>query len=497
MPDNPLRGEELHDQTLSLTDMPQNAIVIGAGPNGLAAAIELARAGYSVSVYEARETVGGGARSAELTLPGFVHDICSAVHPLASGSPFFSKLGLDQFGLEFINPPAALAHPFDDGTAILLDRSVEGTGATFGQDARAYRKLMNPLVRDWNLVVADLLAPPRIPKHPLKMARFGFYGIRSAQGLARGRFQAERTRGFFAGLAAHSFLSLDMRASAAFGLVLAALGHTVGWPIIRGGSQMLADALAAYLQRQGGQIFLESPVDSMDQLPQAKIIMCDITPRQLLQLAGPKLPEGFKKKLKAYRYGPAAFKIDWALRGPVPWKARECAQAATVHLGSRLEEIAQSEAATWQGRHSEKPFVILVQPSLFDPSRAPEGQHTLWAYCHVPNGSRVDMTERIENQIERFAPGFRDQILARCVLAPADLERHNSNLVGGDINGGAADLRQLFIRPTASLYSTPVKGLYLCSSSTPPGGGVHGMCGYHAAHTVLRKYGLASDLVTL
>ncbi|HUE81248.1 MAG TPA: NAD(P)/FAD-dependent oxidoreductase, partial [Pyrinomonadaceae bacterium] len=291
-----------------------------------------------------------------------------------------------------------------------------------------------------------------------------------------------------AGLAAHSFLSLDMSASAAFGLVLAALGHTVGWPIIRGGSQKLADALAAYLQQQGGQIFLESPVESMDQLPQAKIFMCDVTPRQLLQLAGPKLPESFKKKLRAYRYGPAAFKIDWALRGPVPWKARECAQATTVHLGGTLDEIAHSEAATWQGRHSEKPFVILVQPSLFDPSRVPEGQHTLWAYCHVPNGSRVDMTERIENQIERFAPGFRDQILARRVLAPADLERHNSNLVGGDINGGAADVRQLFIRPTASLYSTPVKGLYLCSSSTPPGGGVHGMCGYHAARTALKEY---------
>ncbi len=469
--------------------MPNNAIVIGAGPNGLAAAIELARAGYSVRVYEANETVGGGVRSAGLTLPGFVHDICSAVHPLAAGSPFFSQLPLAQYGLEYVDPPAAMAHPFDDGTAVFLHRSVELTAEGLGRDDSAYRRLIGPLVEGWNFLAEDLLSPPGIPRHPIKLGRFGFYGIRSGKGLARSLFTEERTRAFFAGLAAHSFLSLDMLASAAFGLVMATTGHVFGWPITRGGSQRISNALTSYLSELGGEVFTGVRIDSIDQLPDARIIMCDITPRQLLKITGARFPSTFRNKLKRYRYGPAAFKIDWALRGPVPWKARECTQAATVHLGCSFEEIEASEKACWRNEVAERPFVLVSQPSLFDPTRAPEGRHTLWGYCHVPNRSGVDMTELIENQIERFAPGFRDQILAKHVMSPADLERHNPNLVGGDINGGAQDLRQMFTRPTISLYSTPVKGIYICSSSTPPGGGVHGMCGYNAARTAVRDLG--------
>jgi phytoene dehydrogenase-like protein len=473
--------------------MPHNAIVIGAGPNGLAAAIELARAGYLVQVYEANDTIGGGVRSAELTLPGFVHDICSAVHPLAAGSPFFSQLPLARYELEYINPPAAMAHPFDDGTAVLLHRSVELTAEGLGRDGSAYRQLIGPLVNDWDLLAEDLLSPPGIPRHPIKLAQFGFYGIRSAKGLTQGLFTEERTRAFFAGLAAHSFLSLDMLASAAFALVMATIGHAIGWPITRGGSQRIANALTSYLRDLGAKVLTGVRIDSIDQLPDSRIIMCDVTPRQLLKIAGTRFPSTFRNKLKRYRYGPAAFKIDWALRGPVPWKAEGCTQAATVHLGCSFEEIYASEKACWQNEYVERPFVIVSQPNLFDPARAPEGRHTLWGYCHVPNGSRVDMTEVIENQIERFAPGFRDQILTKHVMSPADLEKHNPNLVGGDINGGAQDLGQMFTRPTMSLYSTPVKGLYICSSSTPPGGGVHGMCGYNAARAAIHHVGRGND----
>lgn len=464
-----------------------DAIVIGAGPNGLAAAIELTRAGYSVSIFEANETVGGGARSAELTLPGFVHDICSAVHPLAVNSPAFSHLPLENYGVEFINPPVALAHPFDDGSAVLLSRSVDVTAENFGEDANTYKSLMKPLVESWQQLAEDLLAPPRIPHHPFKIARFGFYGIRSAKNLAEGLFRNERTRTFFAGLASHSFLSLDMLATSAFALVMGTLGHAVGWPVPRGGAQKISDALASYLRECGAEIQTGVQVNSIEELPRAKIIMCDITPRHLIKIAGNHFPPKFRRKLERYRYGPAAFKIDWALRSAVPWKSEECRQAVTVHLGGSFNEIFASELACWRGERSEKPFVIVAQPSLFDRTRAPEGQHTLWGYCHVPNGSRFDMIERIENQIERFAPGFRDQVLARHVMSPADLERHNQNLIGGDINGGVQDLRQLFTRPTISTYSTPVPGLFICSSSTPPGGGVHGMCGYNAARTALRK----------
>lgn len=464
-----------------------DAIVVGAGPNGLAAAIELARAGHSVCIFEANEMIGGGARSAELTLAGFVHDICSAVHPLAAGSPFFSKLPLTQYGLEFINPPAALAHPFDDGTAVLLHRSVEMTAEGLGSDAKAYKKLMGPLVEDWSDLADDLLGPLRIPRHPLKVARFGFYGIRSARSLAQSLFKDKRTRALFGGLAAHSFLSLDRRTTSAFALVLATMAHVIGWPIARGGSQKIAEALASHFRELGGEIFTSVRVKSLAELPRAQVVMCDVTPHQLLGMAAHELPSGFRQKLQRYRYGPGAFKIDWALRGPVPWKAVECFQAATVHLGGSFEEISASEFAPWRGQHSDSPFVIVCQPTLFDPTRAPQGQHTLWAYSHVPNASNFDMTEHIENQIERFAPGFREQILAKNVMSPAKLEEHNANLIGGDINGGVQDLRQLFTRPTIRMYSTPLKWLYICSSSTPPGGGVHGMCGYHAARAALRQ----------
>ena len=467
--------------------MNYDAIVIGAGPNGLAAAIELARAGKSVCVYEANGTVGGGARTAELTLPGFLHDVCSAVHPLAAGSPFFSKLPLDKYGLEFIYPSVCLAHPFDDGTAVVLNRSVALTSKSLGQDGAAYKKLFLPVVERWNELTNDLLGPPRFPRHPLIAAGFGVHAIRSAKGLAESIFVKNKTRAFFAGLAAHSFLALDRFATAAFALMLGAMGHVIGWPIARGGSQRIANALAEYLVDHCGEIITDCRVDSLAQLPPARAILCDMTPRQVLRVAEDLLPSGFRHKLNRYRYGPGAFKMDWALSARVPWTAKECYEAGTVHLGGSFEEVLSSEQLVSQSKHPEKPFVIVAQPTLFDPTRAPSGQHTLWAYCHVPNGSQTDMTDQIEQQIERFAPGFRDCILARSVMSPLDLECHNANLVGGDINGGAQDLSQMFLRPTFRLYSTPSKGLYICSSSTPPGGGVHGLCGYHAARVALRK----------
>jgi len=463
-----------------------DAVVIGSGPNGLAAAIELARAGRSVIVYEAEETIGGGARSAELTLPGFVHDICSAVHPLAAASPFFRTMPLAAHGLKWIHPPAPLAHPFDDGTVAVLERSIEQTSETLGGDAEAYRKLMKPLAASWEQLEPELLGPLRWPRHPLALARFGLRALRSARSLAEHLFKGERARALFAGLAAHSMLPLEQMATAAFGLVLGITGHRVGWPVPRGGSQRIADALASYLQSLGGEIVTGARIESVDELPPSRAVLCDVTPLQLLRLAGQRLPNGYRRQLARYRYGPAAFKMDWALDGPIPWKAADCARAGTVHLGGTLAEIAASERAPSKGEHAEKPFVLVAQPSLFDSTRAPAGKHTAWAYCHVPNGSTFDMTDRIENQIERFAPGFRRSVLARKVTTPAGLERHNANLVGGDINGGAQDIRQLFLRPTLNLYTAPARGLYICSSSTPPGGGVHGMCGYFAARAALR-----------
>jgi phytoene dehydrogenase-like protein len=463
------------------------AIVVGAGPNGLAAAIELAKRGKRVCVYEANETIGGGARSAALTLPGFIHDTCSAVHPLAVGSPFFKNLSLAEYGLEFIYPPAAVAHPFDDGSAILLHRSVGDTASQLGRDARSYERLLTPLAQDWEILAPELLGPIHLPSHPFAMTRFGLNAIRSAAGFVKSRFKEDRTRAFFAGAAAHSCLSLHQLGTTAFGLVLLTLGHAGGWPIPRGGTQNISNALAAYLKSLGGEIVTGKRVQSLDDLAPSTCVLFDLTPRQLLTIVGERFPANFKRKLASYKYGPAVFKMDWALDGPVPWRAPECTQAATLHLGGSFAEIEASESAIWEGKCSDRPFVLAAQPSLFDSTRAPEGKHTLWAYCHVPNGSTIDMTARIENQIERFAPGFRSRVIARSSLSPAQMENLNANLVGGDINGGAATITQLFTRPTIRTYSTPLRDVYICSSSTPPGGGVPGMCGYHAARTALRK----------
>ena len=466
-----------------------DAVVIGSGPNGLGAAITLARAGWSVLVVEAAETVGGGMRSTELTLPGFVHDVCSAIHPLAVGSPFFASLPLRDHGLELIHPASPLAHPLDDGTAVMMERDVAATAANLGADGPRYRRWMGRLARSWPRVADDLLSPLRPPRHPIAIAPFGLSVLRSARGLAESWYEGPRARALFAGIAAHSMLPLEQRASAAIGVVLAVLGHACGWPLARGGTQRIADALAGYFRALGGRIETGRRVDSLDDLPAARAVLADVAPRELLRIAGARLGSRYRRTLERYRYGPGAFKVDWALDGPVPWRATACLRAATVHVGGTLDEIALAEAGVGRGAHPERPFVLFAQPSLFDPSRAPAGRHTAWGYCHVPNGSTVDMTARIEAQIERFAPGFRDRILARHVMGPAQLERYNANYVGGDINGGLADLRQLFARPVARLvpYRTPARGLYLCSSSTPPGGGVHGMCGYHAARTALRQ----------
>jgi phytoene dehydrogenase-like protein len=465
-----------------------DAVVVGAGPNGLAAAITMARAGRSVLVLEAAETIGGGARTAELTLPGFRHDVCSTIHTLAEASPCFSELPLAEHGLELIVPPAPLAHPLDDGTAVMLERSVEATAAGLGQDARVYRKLMGPLVEGKDRLMPFLLGHSPIPRRPLVAARFGLLALRSAVGLAK-RFRGERARALFAGLAAHSIQDLYRPPTASFGLVLGLFAHLHGWPVARGGSQRLADALASYLRTLGGEIETARHVDSIDDLPAARLTMLDVTPRQVLRLARHRLPGRYARALRRYRYGPGVFKADWALDGPVPWTAEECLRAGTVHLGGTLEEIADSEETVWRREAPAKPYVIVVQQSLFDESRAPAGKHTLWAYCHVPNGSPAHMIERIEAQVERFAPGFRDRIIQRHVMGPAEMERYNENYVGGDINGGVQDLWQLYTRPTIRLnpYSTPVDGLYICSSSTPPGGGVHGLCGYYAARSALEQ----------
>jgi phytoene dehydrogenase-like protein len=436
---------------------------------------------------EAETTVGGGLRSAELTLPGFTHDVCSAVHPLALTSPFFRDLPLADFGLEWIQPPAPLAHPLDDGSAAVLERSLEATAEGLGPGGRDWRRLHAPFVRVWDELAHDVLGPPlRFPRHPFMMARFGLQALRSATHLARG-LRGTRAKALFAGNAAHSFLTLDSLGTAAFGLLLSVSGHAVGWPIPRGGSQRVADALAGYFRSLGGEIVTAAPVGHLGELQPARLVLLDVSPRQLLRLAGDKLPRGYRRALERYRYGWGTFKVDWALDGPVPWTAPECARAATVHLCGTLEEVVASEAAPPRGTVDERPFVLFVQPTLFDPSRAPAGKHTAWAYCHVPNGYTADVTGRIERQVERFAPGFRERVLARSVLTPADFERRNANLIGGAVNGGVMDLRQVFGRPVASAtpYRTPLRGVYLCSASTPPGGGVHGMCGYHAARAAL------------
>lgn len=469
----------------SLTD----AVVVGAGPNGLAAAVALAEAGRSVRVLEAEETIGGGCRSAELTLPGFLHDVCSAIHPLAASSPFFQSLPLASYGLRLVQPPVALAHPFDDGTAALLTRSIDDTAASLGRDGHAYKQLLGPMVSDFDALAAQLLGPLRLPRHPIALARFGLPALRSAQGLALSRFAESRASALFAGLAAHSVRDLERPTTAAVGLVLALFGHAVGWPIVEGGSQRIAHALGAYLRSLGGTIATGTTVRSLDIAAGADAVLFDVTPRQFLAIAGDHVPPRYRRQLGRYRYGWGVFKMDWALDGPVPWTAAGCREAGTLHLGGTMEEIVAAERDVGLGRHPERPFVLVGQQSLFDPTRCPAGKQTLWGYCHVPNGSTVDMTEAIEAQVERFAPGFRERILARSAMRTVDVERYNANYVGGDINGGVQDLRQLFTRPAPRVdpYSTPNRRLYFCSSSTPPGGGVHGMAGYFAAQSALRR----------
>jgi phytoene dehydrogenase-like protein len=466
-----------------------DAVIVGGGPNGLAAGIVLARAGRSVLIVEAKESVGGGCRTAELTLPGFQHDPCSAIHPLALASPFFRELPLASHGLEMIEPPLALAHPFDDGTAAVLARSLEETAASLGVDGEAYERLFAPLIADWDLLSDQLLGPFRIPRHPIALARFGLVALRSTKGLVKSRFTGTRAPALFAGMASHSMLPQDRFGTAAFGLTLGLFGHAVGWPIPRGGSQKIVDALVAPFSSLGGEIQTDAPVRSLEKYAGAGAILFDLTPRQFLAIAGDQVPGRYRRQLSHYRYGPGVFKMDWALSGPVPWTAPECRRAGTVHLAGTFEEIMASERDANAGRHAERPLVLVAQPSLFDPTRAPEGKHTLWAYCHVPHGSDRDMTDQIEGQIERFAPGFRDLVLARSVMNTSAIEEYNANYIGGDINGGIQDLRQLYTRPAVRFdpYSTPNERLFLCSSSTPPGGGVHGMCGYHAAKSVLRR----------
>lgn len=463
-----------------------DAIVVGSGPNGLSAAIRLQQAGVSVLLLEAKDTIGGGMRTAELTLPGFYHDICSAVHPMAVGSPFFSTLPLADYGLEFVHSPLAAAHPFDNGSAAFLARSLDDTARALGADEKVYRDLIKPVADHWEEVAEDSLGPFSIPRHPLIMARFGLNALRSANAIAD-RFTTTAARGLWAGMTAHSIQPLTNVASAAIGIILSAVGHRHGWPVPKGGSQSIAKALAAHFISLGGEIQTGVHVSSLSQLPSHRAVLFDLTPKQLLTIAGEAFSPRYIRQLSGYRYGPGVFKVDWALSGPIPFTAAECRQAATVHLGGTFEEIALSEQRAYDGKMNTAPYVLVSQQSLFD-ERAPAGKHTAWAYCHVPNGSDTDMTAIIEQQIERFAPGFRDLILAKHTINAQQMEAYNPNYVGGDINGGIIDIRQLYTRPACRIspYRTSAKGIYICSSATPPGGGVHGMCGYHAANTVLR-----------
>ncbi|MGC1648243.1 MAG: NAD(P)/FAD-dependent oxidoreductase [Candidatus Sulfotelmatobacter sp.] len=467
--------------------MSRKACVIGAGPNGLAAAIVLAQAGMSVEVLEAQSTPGGAARTLELTLPGFRHDFGSAVFPLGAGSPFFSSLPLANHGVQWIHSPAALAHPLDDGTAVMLERDLDKTKDSLGIDGPAWDKLMRPFVERWTEFAPEILRPVSfIPRHPWLMARFGAVALQPARVVAR-RFRHQRTRALFAGLAAHSFLSLDEPLSAAFAILMAVPAHAVGWPIASGGAQSLTNALCSFLSTLGGGVHTSTPVQSLGALDSYDLFLCDLTPRQLVKICGQRLSESYIRQLNTYRYGSGVFKVDYALNSPIPWTASDCLRAATVHVGGSLEEIAASEKAVRSGQHADRPFVLVAQPSLFDISRAPAGKHTAWAYCHVPNGSQLNLLTKLEYQIERFAPGFRDCILARRVFSPADLESMDANLVGGDVGGGAMDIRQVLFRPTWRHYATSARDIYICSASTPPGGGVHGMCGYHAAKMALSR----------
>ena len=467
-----------------------DAVIIGSGPNGLAAGIYLAERKLSVLIVEAAEEIGGGLRSAELTLPGFVHDVCSAIHPLTIVSPFFRNLPLKDFGLEFVQPAASVAHALDDGTAVLLKKSVAETAAGLGADGPSYEGLVKVLARNFDVLVPDLLAPLRFPRHnPFLMAGFGLRGFTSAKNLVNHYFKEERARALFAGNAAHSMIPLEDTPSAAYGLVLLLTGHAVGWGFPKGGANKIADALTAYFLSLGGKIETGHEVQNIDELPASRVILFNVTPRQIVRMAGHRLPDSYRRRLEKFEYGAGVFKMDFALSEPIPWKAKECFAAGTVHLGGTFEEVAASERAHTEGKITEKPFVLVAQNSLFDATRAPAGKHVGWAYCHIPHNSPIDMTDIIENQIERFAPGFRDCILAKATKTAPEMERWNANYVGGDINGGAGILSQLFTRPVAKFnpYAMPVKGFYICSSSTPPGGGVHGMCGYHAAKTAFER----------
>ncbi len=464
-----------------------DAVVVGAGPNGLAAAITLQQQGLSVLLLEGKNTIGGGMRTMELTLPGYYHDVCAAIHPLAVASPFFQSLPLPQFGLQFLYPDIAAAHPFENGSAAVLQKDIQLTAGSLEQDAAAYTQLITPLVERWPCIAADVLAPLHWPADPLAMAGFGTRALQPATSLVK-IFHGTKARGLWAGMAAHSMLPLSGIATSAVGLVLLITAHRQGWPVPKGGSGAIALAMADYFRSIGGKIETGHYVKTLNQLPSAKAILFDVTPRQLLQIAGHQFSSIYKWQLERYRYGMGVFKIDWALDAPIPFTNEACRSAGTVHIGNTLEEIAMNESLSWHGMNPLKPFVLLAQQSLFDASRAPEGKHTAWAYCHVPHGATTDMTEAIEKQVERFAPGFRDRVLARHVFNPAAMEAYNPNYIGGDINGGAIDWLQLFTRPALrwSPYRTSAKGMYICSSSTPPGGGVHGMCGYWAAKQALR-----------
>lgn len=472
---------------MSINPKEYDAIIVGAGPNGLAAAITLQRAGLSVLLVEGKKTVGGGLRTAGLTLPGFQHDVCSAIHPMAVASPFLQTLPLKAYGLEFLEPAFAAAHPFDDGSAAYLCRSIEATAASLGEDEQAYLDLIGPLVKNWEKLAGDILSPLKFPSHPLLMAGFGLRALQPAAQLAK-RFRTEKAKGLWAGMSAHAIQPLSNWATGAIGMVLSAVGHVHGWPVPKGGSQQIANALAAHFQALGGEIQTELMVSSLNQLPAAKVVLLDLTPRQVLEIAGEQLSGWYRYQLRRYRYGMGVFKIDWALAEPIPFTASPCRQAGTVHLGNTFAEIARTEKQTAAQVHPEKPFVLLAQPSLFDSSRAPAGKHTAWAYCHVPHGSVKDMTRAIENQVERFAPGFKDIILDKHTMNTVQVAQYNPNYIGGDINGGTIDLGQLYTRPALKIhpYRTSADHIYICSSSTPPGGGVHGMCGYHAAQLVLK-----------
>jgi phytoene dehydrogenase-like protein len=466
-----------------------DAVVIGAGPNGLAAAITFAQAGVRTLVMEAKAAPGGGCRTAELTLPGFHHDICAAIHPMGVASPFLQKLDLARLGVEWVHSPVALAHPLEDGRAAALYQSVDKTAEGLGSDGVAWRRVMEPFVKHSPELMSEILRPVRGTKHPLLMARFGMLAVRSCSGIVNSRFKTEEGRALFAGCAAHSFLPMEALGSGSFGLALALTGHAVGWPCAKGGSQRITDAMVARLRELGGDFRFDAPVRTLRDVPSTRAVLFDLNPRQVAEIAEEDLPASFRSELNRFQHGPGVFKVDWALSGPIPWRNSACRQAATVHVGGTFEEVAESEAAAWTNRPSQKPFVLVAQQSLFDARRAPAGKHTGWAYCHVPHGYDQDMTAAIESQIERFAPGFRDLILARHGMRPADFQRHNSNMIGGDIGGGANTLRQFIFRPSRrwNPYTTPNPRLFICSSSTPPGGGVHGMCGYWAAQAALRR----------